>query len=586
MKSPLPNHEGADLPAGKEPPESLARTLFRQYWWEIVAGGLVLLAALIRLCYLTVAPLHHDEGVNGNFLIQLYRSGEYKYDPQNYHGPSLYYIALVATRVAGLLTGEEGLTTFAIKLVPAVFGIALVWLVLQLRRELGDYGAIGAAVLAALSPGAVYFSRYFIHEILFVFFSLAVIVALLFYVRTLRPVYLMLLSASLALLVATKETSVITLAVLALAYACTAAFQRMVQREDAAEAGKKTQLRNAGGDERPDDPLPLNPTQGLRVWRERVGRQKWQRNVLQAAALFAVIHVCLFSSFFGLATAIKFDRAAYRAHGLRAALGFDSGQVLNHLDGVAGSVLTYKTWTETAGRGYLAPADQYLTWMGRMEFGTLVLGGAGIALALIRGKSRFGIFAAFYAMGELAAYSLIPYKTPWLTLSILLPFWLAGGYAVAETVAAVRRSTLQRDKIGAWAGMVIVVAGTGWQSIDLSHIRYDDNSLTYVYAHTRRSFVDMTDEIDRIVTINQLGPEVGITVMAPEHWPLPWYTRYYRNAGYWSKVIQTEEAIIVGQDHQRQEIERTVGSNYTRVGTYDMRPGVILDLYIRNDLAR
>jgi len=31
-------------------------------------------------------PLHHDEGVNGNFLVTLVRERTYFYDPQNYHG--------------------------------------------------------------------------------------------------------------------------------------------------------------------------------------------------------------------------------------------------------------------------------------------------------------------------------------------------------------------------------------------------------------------------------------------------------------------------------------------------------------------
>jgi len=40
-------------------------------------------------------PLHHDEGVNGNFLVRLVREGAYNYDPANYHGPTLYYFAAV-----------------------------------------------------------------------------------------------------------------------------------------------------------------------------------------------------------------------------------------------------------------------------------------------------------------------------------------------------------------------------------------------------------------------------------------------------------------------------------------------------------
>ncbi len=96
----------------------------------------------------------------------------------------------------------------------------------------------------------------------------------------------------------------------------------------------------------------------------------------------------------------------------------------------------------------------------------------------------------------------------------------------------------------------------------------------------------MVREIDRLVELNNLGPTVGITVMAPEYWPLPWYTRNYRNTGYYGRFTETSEPIIIGQDHQRSEIESKLGDKYDHIGTYTNRPGVILELYLRKDLAR
>ena len=53
------------------------------------------------LLHLALKPLHHDEGVNGFFLTNLFRDGVYKYDPANYHGPTLYYIALRLPNYSG-----------------------------------------------------------------------------------------------------------------------------------------------------------------------------------------------------------------------------------------------------------------------------------------------------------------------------------------------------------------------------------------------------------------------------------------------------------------------------------------------------
>ena len=86
--------------------------------------------------------------------------------------------------------------------------------------------------LPPFHPGFVFFSRYFIHEILFVFFSLGVIVAWLWYRDTGKPRYLMLASASAAMLFATKETWIITAAVWLIAIPCTTFFLRLRKRAD------------------------------------------------------------------------------------------------------------------------------------------------------------------------------------------------------------------------------------------------------------------------------------------------------------------------------------------------------------------
>src|SRR2546423_11333912 len=144
--------------------------------WRLWSLGILIVGALLRLYNLSLVPLHHDEGVNGNFLVSLVRDGRYVYDPQNYHGPTVYYFSAIIPWVARFLGGKNfaeahGLTTFNIRFVTAAFGIATIGLALLLRKRLGTVGALSAAALIAISPGAVYLSRYFIHESLYVFFT-------------------------------------------------------------------------------------------------------------------------------------------------------------------------------------------------------------------------------------------------------------------------------------------------------------------------------------------------------------------------------------------------------------------------------
>ena len=203
--------------------------------WTIGSLSIILVAAVLRLYDLDLVPLHHDEGVNGNFLVRLVREGSYQYDPGNYHGPTLYYFAAMIPWIVRFIFGPSaqnsfGLTTFMIRLVPALFGLGTIWLVLLLRRRIGSLGALVAAGLLAISPGAVYLSRYFIHETLFVFFTMAIVLAALRYYEDGHPVYLIQASISAALLFATKETAFVSAGVLLLALVSTHAYLWLTRR--------------------------------------------------------------------------------------------------------------------------------------------------------------------------------------------------------------------------------------------------------------------------------------------------------------------------------------------------------------------
>src|SRR5688500_7312636 len=130
--------------------------------WLISCAVITAVATVLRFIALGTKPFHHDEGVNGWFLTTLFRDGTYKYDPANYHGPTLYYISLAFTKAFGL-------ETFPVRWSVAIWGVFMVVLAFWLRRYIGRTGSLFAALLLGLSPGMVFISRYFIHEIFFVF---------------------------------------------------------------------------------------------------------------------------------------------------------------------------------------------------------------------------------------------------------------------------------------------------------------------------------------------------------------------------------------------------------------------------------
>lgn len=491
------------------------------WWWGSVA--ILLAAAVLRLIFLTQKPLHHDEGVNGLFLVNLFRTGYYHYDPSNYHGPSLYYLAVIPTAINNVFHWGHGLSTFAIRLVTATFGVGVVWLMLCLRRYLGSAAAIAAAALATVSPGFVFFSRYFIHEILFVFFSLGVIVAWLWYRDTAKPRYLMLASASAAMLFATKETWIITVAVWLIAIPCTTFFLRLRNRADEIPPWLPEH----------DQSRDVSSTRKL---------------YLQAAALFAAIAILLYSSFF------------------------------TNPRGILDSVLTFTYWTKTGRTGiYNREWSTYFSWLWQEEAPVLLLGLIGTVVALIRARSYLTVFCAFWSIGIFAAYSLVPYKTPWLALSIILPLTIMAGDLIGQAYQPGTRA------------FTAVIAGGAilfslYQAIDVSFVNYDNDSYAYIYAHTKRDFLGLVNEIDAIAAANPAKKDIGITVMSPEHWPLPWYLREYKNVGYWGHIVDTQEPIVIALQPQVPEVERQLGKEYREYSTHELRPGNTLVMFVRKDL--
>src|SRR5262249_58874681 len=128
----------------------------------------------------------------------------------------------------------------------------------------------------------------------------------------------------------------------------------------------------------------------------------------------------------------------------------------------------------------------------------------GIILSLVLGRSRFAVFTAFWSIGILAAYCIVPYKTPWNALSFLLPLILMAGYGLAQ---------LHRW-MDAWI-FLLVVPAVAWslaQAVDISFNRYDDESAGYSYAHTKRDFLNLVNEIDSIAPGNPAGKAIPLTV--------------------------------------------------------------------------
>src|SRR6185312_9623507 len=134
--------------------------------------------------------------------------GRYAYDPDEFHGPALHYATLPFLWLSGARNPDE-VKDATLRLAPLVCGVGLILLLLLFADGLGRHAVVWAAILTAVSPAMVFYSRYFIHEMLLVFFTALTLGAGWRYAQTRSARRAVVTGAGLGLRFATKETFVI-----------------------------------------------------------------------------------------------------------------------------------------------------------------------------------------------------------------------------------------------------------------------------------------------------------------------------------------------------------------------------------------
>ncbi len=189
----------ATAPRAAEPAPARAR---RPRGELIAYGVLVALALALRFYQLGDRPFHHDESQDAYFSWLLFKNGDYQYNPL-LHGPLRFYLT------AGMYA-LFGASDFTARLAPALMGTLMVPMPYLLRRQLGRGAAFTAAVLLAIGPSYLYFSRFAREDIYIASITLALLVVVFRFLDRPRGHQPALVGALLALSFATKESTFIT----------------------------------------------------------------------------------------------------------------------------------------------------------------------------------------------------------------------------------------------------------------------------------------------------------------------------------------------------------------------------------------
>jgi len=180
---------------------------------------IALFALVVRLPQLADRPMHTDEAINGYIIGDLLAGKPFHYDPQDRHGPVLYLLAEPVARMCGAKNLSD-LTETELRLTPVLIGSAMILLFGAAVEFIGFIPCLIAALLFALAPLPVYYSRYFIHETLFVAAAFGLILAGWRTLKKNSVPLAVLTGLCAALMLAGKETAVIHFAALAGAMVC------------------------------------------------------------------------------------------------------------------------------------------------------------------------------------------------------------------------------------------------------------------------------------------------------------------------------------------------------------------------------
>jgi uncharacterized protein (TIGR03663 family) len=503
------------------------------FFW-LGMGLAVLGALLLRLPQLDQRPMHTDESVQGMKFKALWDTNYYEYDRNEYHGPTLNYFTLPVVKISTLLragTWDEA----TLRLVPVLFGVGLILLLPLLRDGLGSPAVFWAALFTALSPAMAFYSRYYIHEMLLVFFTLLAMAAAWRYACRPGLGWACLAGAALGLMYATKETFVLNLAAAAIALASLWIWRWL----------------RIG---RPECPAGINAWHGLAAMWVALG-----------------IGILFFTSFF---------------HNWQGLL--DSIRTYLPWTGRAGGKSPHiHPWYYYLGLLLYAHQGRGPVWSEALIF---ILAWVGFARAMYAPttpgpKTELIRFLALYTLVLTVIYACIPYKTPWCLLGFWQGMILLAGVGAATLVSACR-------PVGWKAGAVVILllasAQLGVQAWRTCYLFSSDPRNPYVYVHTGGDLLELVDLVKKITASCPDPSKVVIKVMVAGHdyWPLPWYLRDYASqVGFYSEVPPEPQAtVIIASSRFARAIQEKLGDTVTSTGSFGLRPKVIVQLLVQKDV--
>lgn len=589
--------------------------------WSVLA--LVVVALVMRLVDLDARPMHHDESLHATFSWYFAEGRGYLHDPLM-HGPLQFHAIAGAFRLFG--------TSEVVSRLPAAFaGTALVASPLLLRRWFGGTGTVSVAVLLALSPVLLYFSRFARNDIPIALFTMLLVAAVWRYregragavsvengsggagARSSGAGWLLLAAAALALSFTAKETAYLTAAM-------------MLVYLDAAVASALVPTRLSGWRRRLVWAALLPVAWAVvALWpllaplRRRLALGEWSR----AADMLIVVGTLTATQIAALAQLPIEAIGGELTDGRERTISVVAIAALSGGAAVVGLLWNWRWWL--AGAAVFAaiyvplystmgsnPAGLYSGlwssldyWIAQQDvqrgqqpgfyyalmlplYEPLALLAAlvGGTWLIVRGN-RLARLLAWWFVATFAALSLAGEKMPWLTVHLALPLLLLTGLAADHALplfaaARPRAGAAARLRATAVSGavlvLVIVLGGLVLRTGSaVSYVHPATPVEPLIYTQTSPDLPALAEEIAAYAEASGVGVGLPMTVetTASLSWPWAWYLRDYTQVHYVSgEMLRADgvepDRVLIATAHTLTDMPE-LRANYERAVPYRHR---------------
>jgi len=497
---------------------------------------LIVVALVMRLWELGTRAFHYDEVLHIFYSWNFAQGHGYSHSPMM-HGPFQFD----GTALIFVLFGDSDFTA---RLLPAIFGTALVVLPFFLRRQLGRWGSLAVATLLAFSPILLYFSRYARNDIYSLFWMLLLVICMWRYFEEKKARYLYIGAATLSLSFCTKEVSYITVCMFALFLIIVSA------KELVARVRNRFDLKDLSA---PAEYLILMGTLSLplfgafiqlipgvdlgsdlsNVWAKvfvvflfaisaAIGLRWNPRRWLISALIFYGIFILLYTTFF---TNMP---------------GFTSG--------IWGTVNYWIEQQEVARGGQ--PWYYYIMLIPTYEFLPLVFACIGAIYYTIKGN-LFSRFLVYWAVMSLVLYSFAGEKMPWLSLHTALPVILLGGMFIGRILQGLewRWVRARAMRVATILVLLLLFPFSVHVACQESYQKGDNPPQMLLYAGISSDVPRIMHQIEELAEETGEGKEIAINLDYDLYWLWRWYLRDYTNVDY-SIEQPAGLVLIIRSDHE------------------------------------